>query len=117
MRLGGEVDHRLTAIERLLDGRAIGNVALDEAVARVRRNRLEVGQVAGVGQLVEDRDFVLGVPHQQALADELRADEPGAASDQDAHQTATTLAAVSTALAGATLGVAAGSRLAPCART
>ena len=56
----------------------IGDVALVELVL----DALEVRAVAGVGQLVEHDDLVAGrrePPH------EVRADEAGAAGDEDAH--------------------------------
>ena len=56
-RLGGEVDDRLVPGRAASSGCAVGDVALDEGVARVVGDRREVGRVAGVRQLVEDGDL------------------------------------------------------------
>ena len=57
----------------------VGDVALMELVL----DALEVRAVAGVGQLVEHDDLVAG---RRETANELRADEPGAAGDEHAHR-------------------------------
>ena len=62
---------------RRRDRVGVGDVALVELVL----DALEVGAVAGVGQLVEDDDLVAGGGEPP---DEVRADEPGAAGDEDA---------------------------------
>ena len=54
---------------------------LDEAVARVALQVGEVGWVAGVGELVEVDEAAPGEP-RQGEADEVGADEAGAAGDQ-----------------------------------
>ena len=88
MRLGGEVDDRLVSGERGVDGRAVGDVALDEGVARVVGDGREVRRVAGVRQLVEDGDLDIvpaGVAATEQGPDVVRTDETGAAGDEDPH--------------------------------
>ena len=74
--LGGEVDHRVDPLHRLADDLRI----LDRPLDQLR----PLGQVlrpAGVGQLVEDDDLVLG----PGDADVGRADESGGAGDEQLH--------------------------------
>ncbi len=63
MRLGSEVDDRVLVDHQLVDERGVGNITLDEpvAVARpgLRVEPFQVGQGAGVGELVEDGDVVV----------------------------------------------------------
>jgi hypothetical protein len=92
VRLGGEVDHRVVARQQLRQQLGVADVAAGEAEAP--RHRLEVGQVAGVGELVEDGDLgvlVAGVAAGQQRAHVVRADEPGRAGDQDPHELICTL--------------------------
>ena len=79
VRLGGEVDDRLAALRSLRHGLRVGDVALVELVL----DAVEVGAVAGVGELVEDDHLVAG---RREAVDEVRADEPGAAGDEHAHR-------------------------------
>ena len=87
MRLGGEVDDGVALPGQLLHARLVGDVGVHEAVAVAGRGivseRGQVGRVAGVGQLVDHDDAVVG--GRQATVDEGRADETGAASDEDPH--------------------------------
>ncbi len=79
VRLRGEVHDRVAPHGGLLDGAMIGDVALVELVG----DPGEVLAIPGVGQLVEHDDLVLRL-HE--TADEVRADEPGAAGDEHAHR-------------------------------
>ena len=79
VRLRREVHHRISALGGPRDGSAIGDVAVDELVLNV----LEVRAVAAVRQLVEDDD---AVPGSRESAREMRADEAGAAGDENAHR-------------------------------
>ena len=63
-------------------GVAVGDVAVDEAVARVVAQVGQVGEVAGVGQRVEVDDGRFGVAFQD-IADEVAADEAAAAGDEE----------------------------------
>ena len=79
VRLGGEVHDRLAPGAGELDRRSVGDVAVVELV----RDAREVGRVARVGEPVE-HDHV--VADRGAPLDEVRADEPRAARDQDPHR-------------------------------
>ena len=79
VRLGGEVDDRLAALRRARDRVRVGDVALVELVL----DAFEVRAVARVGQLVEDDDVVAA---RGEATDEVRADEPGAAGDENPHR-------------------------------
>ena len=83
VRLGGEVHHRARTVrgEEPVHERRVADVAAHEAVARVAAHRLEVAEVAGVGELVEvhHRLATRGEP----VDDEVGADESGAAGDED----------------------------------
>jgi hypothetical protein len=87
VRLGREVDDGVDRplAEDPLDELAVGNVALDEADPV-----LDVGEVApltGVREDVEHDDVVAGMP-REPVADEIRADEAGAAGDEQSHEEA-----------------------------
>ena len=60
MALGGEVHDHVgrEAAKELAHSRRVDDVGLDEGEARVSRNRLEIVEVAGVGQLVDDEHLV-----------------------------------------------------------
>ena len=77
--LRGEVDDRVAAAGRARDVVGLGDVALEELDLLQR----QVGAVAGIGELVEHDDLLAG--GEEAL-DEVRADEAGAAGDEDAHR-------------------------------
>ena len=86
MRLGGQVEHgrRPMLGEHARDRVAIGDVAAHERHARIVERSVEVQQAARVGQLVDDDEAVGGVV--EGVANEVGADEPGAAGDeQSAH--------------------------------
>jgi hypothetical protein len=70
VRLGGEVHGRLAALAGARDGDGVGDVAVDEAVL----DALEVGEVARVGELVEDDDVLAcgSEPAHEVAADEAR---------------------------------------------
>src|SRR5207249_4485693 len=63
---------------------AVGDVAVHEAVARRRPHRLQVGEVPRVGEGVERRHLDARVVGD-LVANEVRADEPGAARHQEFH--------------------------------
>ena len=82
--LGGEVDHRVDGVlgEHPAHQLAVGDVAVNELVARLP---LEIGEafaVPRVGEFVEHDHAEVRLREQQAH--EVAADEPGAAGDQDA---------------------------------
>ena len=77
--LRGEVDDRLRAGGGLRDRVGIADVAVEELDAHA----VEVGAIAGVGELVEHRD---ALPRCGETLREVRADEAGAAGDEHAHR-------------------------------
>ena len=87
MRLGREVDdlRHLVLVPGLGHRGRVADVALDERelVGVLRQQIAEVGQVAGVGQLVE-RDELYLLPAAEEQADEVAADEAGRAGDENA---------------------------------
>ena len=85
--LGGEVDHdvdALSAHERR-DRPACGDIEPHEVEPRIAFEIGEVRVVAGVRQQVE-RDEALDVVAAEGVADEVRADEAGGASDEEPHR-------------------------------
>jgi len=86
VRFGREVDDGVGGRDERRDDVRVGDVAADERQPRgllgIGSDRVEVRLVAGVGELVEDRD-----PHPVAsgedIADERAADEPGAARHEE----------------------------------
>ncbi len=69
----------------LVDGGAVADIALDEGKARIAGDGRERGEIAGVGELVEDQNFVRRMVHDAAR--HRRSDESGAASHENAHPT------------------------------
>ena len=61
VRLGRKVDYRIHLFRQCPDRLAIRDVGLDETEARVVVGVGQVGAIAGVGQLVQADDAVLGV--------------------------------------------------------
>ncbi len=66
-----------------LDVRLVEDVALHEAVARVARERCQIGEVSRIGELVEVHHR-LAAPGKP-VEDEIRSDEPGAARHENRH--------------------------------
>ena len=86
MTLGGEVDHRRRPLlgEDPAHRVAVGDVAADEGEsggeAGIALHLPQARQVAGVGELVQHHHAVAGLG--QRGVDEVGADEPGAAGDE-----------------------------------
>ena len=81
---GREVDHPVDVVsgEQRAHGLVVADVAFDERVVRTVLDVPQVREIAGVGQAVEVYDPVVGVfPDEQPH--DVRADESGAAGDQD----------------------------------
>jgi hypothetical protein len=94
VRLGGEVEHRVVPGQQRREQRGVADVTLDEAQPRVAGDRIQVGQVAGVGELVQDRDpglLVARITAGEHGPDVMGADEPGPAGYQDPHELICTL--------------------------
>jgi hypothetical protein len=78
MALRGEVDDGINAFaEGGFDGRAIGDIASDEAVAGVLGDVREVLEIARVREAVEVDDRYGRIGFEE-IADEVTADEPAA---------------------------------------
>ncbi len=86
MALGGEVHHgvRLLILKHRQHKLLLGDVALDELIARRMGHRSQVFQVAGVGKLVEYSDLRVR-PLSQHQPDEGRTDKSGAAGNEILH--------------------------------
>ena len=84
MTFGSEVDDAVDVLvlHQFIHAFKVADVHLDEAVVGLVLNVLQVGKVAGVGQLVEVDDFVFGV-FVDEQADDMVADEACTASDDD----------------------------------
>ena len=83
MALGGEMDD---AVDTVTGDDAthlvkVGDVGLDKCVVRLVLDILEVGKVAGVGQLVKVYNIVFGI-FVDKQSDDVRADEAGSAGDE-----------------------------------
>src|SRR5205823_10246877 len=92
VRLGGEVDDDvdLLVAQRLLDELEVADVAVNE------RNLIrEAVAISGVREEVE-RDDVIVRPALEPVADEVRADEPGAACHEQSHRRQSTQAGIAT---------------------
>ncbi len=94
MGLCGEVDHDVVVPRRRPDQRGVAYVSADEREPRVARDRVQVGQVAGIGELVEHGHPGVGeprIPPGDQGTDVMRADEPGSPRYQDSHELICTL--------------------------
>ncbi len=87
MRFGGKVHYgpRLVFGQQSIHQGAVTNVAMHKMMARILGKRLQVFQVARIGELVEvdDRLVMVGKPG----VNEIAADESGASGGQD-HESA-----------------------------
>ena len=82
VRLGREVDDDVgVANERGRDA-GVRDVAAHEGVPRIVDDVVQRLEPAGIGQLIERRDVPVGV-RLECVPDEVRADEPGAAGDEN----------------------------------
>ena len=84
MGLGREIEDPIDAVfvNEARDQFVVDNVALHEGKARILVGTDEVSAVPGVGELVQ-HDEALESFHLQKVSGERRADEAGAASEQD----------------------------------
>ena len=84
MTLGCKVDDAidLLVLHQLIEGIEVTDVHLDKLVVGTVLDILQIGEVAGIGQLVKVDDLILGI-----LVDEqsyyMAADEAGTAGDDD----------------------------------
>ena len=84
--LSGKVhdDFGLLRLEDLIDPIAVADVGFEELEVRLLERLLERGEVARISQAVHAEHAVLGVLLEQII-DEVGADEPGAAGDENGH--------------------------------
>ena len=84
MALGCQVNDAVHVIllEQMAHGFEVADVGLDKGVVGLVLNVLEVGQVAGVGELVEINDLVVRV-FVDKKSDYMAADKSGPAGDND----------------------------------
>jgi hypothetical protein len=84
---GGEVHDgpRLVVTQQEIDQGAIADIAFDEAMARVVTESGKVRQIARVGQGIkgDDRLSLRRMLAGEPIQDEVRANEAGAAGDED----------------------------------
>ncbi len=86
MALGGKVDDAVDVLvlHQLVDTVEVADVHTDELIVGLVLDVLEIGQVAGVGQLVEVDDAVLRIlVDKQAY--HMASDKSGSAGDDDIH--------------------------------
>ena len=84
MALGGEVDDAIDMfiLHQFIDPFKVADVHLDKAVVRLVLYVLQVGEVAGIGQLVEVDDLIFGIfVHKKT--NNVTADETSATGDDD----------------------------------
>ena len=62
------------------DGRTIADIGAAEAIARMALDRSQRGEIAGIGQLVDDQHLVIGVADE--MPDQCRPDEARSTRDQ-----------------------------------
>ena len=80
MALGSEMDDtvNLLVLHQLIESIEVADVHLDKLIIRFVLNVLEVGKVAGIRQLVEVDDAIVGIlVHEEA--NNMRANESGSA--------------------------------------
>ena len=85
MALGRQMHHGVgvEARENLGDGRTIADIGAAEMIARMALHRSKRGEIAGIGQLVDDQHLVIGVTMRcRTSADPMK---PGSARDDDLH--------------------------------
>jgi len=63
------------------DKGGVGNVAFDEAIVGIFLDAGQIAGIAGIGELIEIDDFVIGIVLQR-VADKVGPDKPASAGDQ-----------------------------------
>jgi hypothetical protein len=86
VRLSGEVEDRVDLTREPVDEVMVADVAVDEAVASRPFEFADVGRIAGVGELVENRELDVRACTPEP-ANEVRPNEPGATGHQQPAQT------------------------------
>ena len=85
MALGGKVEHRTGPVLRQQTGHqgGVGYITLHKSVAHVALQRGKVGQIAGIGELVQVNHRLTAA--SQPVQYKVAADKTGAAGDKNGH--------------------------------
>src|SRR6516225_2919909 len=82
--LRGEMDNNLAPLHGLRDGFRVTDVAFHEPISGTPRNRVQIGKISRVGQLVEVDD-AMAFAERENIPDEVRANKPGPTCNKDFH--------------------------------
>ena len=85
--LGGEVHHHvgMLLLKQIVDGLAVTDIRLHETEVGLIHDALQRRQVTGIGQLVHADNPILRVLVQH-IENEVAADKPGTAGDDNGHK-------------------------------
>src|SRR5690348_864398 len=83
MTFGGHVHDRVNAADRVHNCR-VADVLANEVEPGIVERALEISEIAGVGELVQDDKFVIRVLAQDVMR-EIGADKPRATGEEDLH--------------------------------
>src|SRR5487761_1324118 len=83
MRFSGKVDYAVDLFRQFLDELVVAYVPVHEAVPRLAFELRQVGEISGVGELVQNRDLDLR-PGGAQKAHKVGADEAGGPCNQEA---------------------------------
>ena len=80
-----QMHHRvgIEARKNISDGRAIADIGPAEMIARMALHRSQRGEIAGIGQLVDDQHLVIGMADE--MSDQRRPDESRPTGDDNLH--------------------------------
>ena len=70
--------------KNLGNGRTIADIGAAEAIARMTLHRSKRGEIAGIGQLVDDQHLVIGVTDE--MSDQRRSDKARSTRDHNLHR-------------------------------
>src|SRR5579863_1183580 len=85
VRFRREMNYSIAPSHRRLDADCVADIPFDELIAWVGSDRIQIGQISGVGQLVIVDDFV-ALPESQDMPNEIRADKAGTARNKKFHR-------------------------------
>ena len=82
----GKIDNniRFFLFKKLKDSFAVANVGFLKTESRIPHNRLQRGEIAGIGQLVKTHDAIVRM-FLQHVKDKIRSYESGSASHENIH--------------------------------
>src|SRR5580700_6128492 len=78
------MDYGIAIAHRSFGCGRIADVAATKTIVRIIRDRIEISQIARIGQLVVVNDGI-GLAESESMTNEIRADEPGTACDEEPH--------------------------------